>query len=39
VTKDGGRVLVAIRNGKGALDVIDTATRKLVKSILAACRT
>src|SRR5260370_22532113 len=34
VTKDGGRVLVAIRNGKGALDVIDTATRRLVKSIL-----
>ena len=34
VTKDGGRVLVAIRNGKGALDVIDTATRKLIKSIL-----
>jgi DNA-binding beta-propeller fold protein YncE len=34
VTKDGGRVLVAIRNGKGALDVIDTATRRLIKSIL-----
>jgi DNA-binding beta-propeller fold protein YncE len=27
-------VPVAIRNGKGALDVIDTATRRLVKSIL-----
>jgi YVTN family beta-propeller protein len=34
VTKDGGRVLVAIRSGKEALDVIDTATRRLVKSIL-----
>ena len=34
VTKDGGRVLVAIRNGKGALDVVDTATRRLIKSIL-----
>ena len=33
VTKDGGRVLVAIRSGTGALDVIDTATRRLVKSI------
>ncbi|MGH6796936.1 MAG: hypothetical protein ACREDI_00940 [Roseiarcus sp.] len=33
VTKDGGRVLVAIRSGKGALDVIDAATRRLVESI------
>ena len=33
VTKDGGRVLVAIRGGKGGLDVIDAATRRLVESI------
>ena len=33
VTKDGGRVLVAIRSGKGGLDVIDAATRRLVESI------
>ena len=33
VTKDGGRVLVAIRGGKGGLEVIDAATRRLVESI------
>jgi DNA-binding beta-propeller fold protein YncE len=32
-TKDGRRVLVAIRAGKGSLDVVDTATRSLVKNI------
>jgi YVTN family beta-propeller protein len=33
VTKDGGRVLAAIRGGKGGVDVIDAATRRLVESI------
>jgi YVTN family beta-propeller protein len=33
VTKNGGRVLVAIREGNGALDVVDTARRSLSKSI------
>ena len=33
VTKDGGRVVVCIRNDPGALDVIDTTSLKLAKSI------
>jgi DNA-binding beta-propeller fold protein YncE len=33
VTKDGGRVFVAIREAPGALDVIDTTSLERVKSI------
>src|SRR5204862_802249 len=33
VTKDGGRVIVGIAQDPGALDVIDTASLKLAKSI------
>jgi YVTN family beta-propeller protein len=33
ITKNGRRVLVAINNGGGALDVIDTAAQRLAKSI------
>jgi YVTN family beta-propeller protein len=33
VTKDGGRVLVAIREGEGALEVVDAATRSIKKGI------
>jgi YVTN family beta-propeller protein len=33
VTKDDGRVLVAINGGAGTLDVIDTAALKLAKSL------
>jgi YVTN family beta-propeller protein len=33
ITKDGGRLFVAIREAPGALDVIDTTSLKRVKSI------
>src|SRR5437870_6806233 len=32
-TKDGGRVIVGIRQEPGALDIVDTASLKLAKSI------
>jgi YVTN family beta-propeller protein len=33
LTKDGGRMLVAIRSGDGALDIVDTAANRLIKTI------
>jgi YVTN family beta-propeller protein len=33
VTKDGGRILVCIRNNPGAMDIVDATSLKLKKSI------